>query len=192
MADARPLDLTRASVDVGDLAAFEAFIAAQRGAAPALVGGYLERRGIYAASDLFAAEEPRIVHLGVDVWTAAGTPVRAPLAARVHSLADNDRFGDYGGTVVLTHDHGGRAFHTLYGHLARRSLHGLEPGQTVARGEVVGWLGEPHENGGWPAHLHLQWIRDMGDHQGDYPGVVAASAVAVWRERCPDPAPLLV
>ena len=205
--EAGPLRLTGAPVDVGDLEAFTAFIAAERGDRPALVGGYNEHRGLYAASAHFGGpdhggpdhggpdhdgDEPRVIHLGVDVWTDAGTPVRAPVDAVVHSVADNDRHGDYGGTVVLTHDLAGAVFHTLYGHLARRTLDGLTAGRAIARGEVFAWLGEPHENGGWPPHLHLQRIRDLGERRGDFPGVARLSEREAWLRICPDPSDLLI
>jgi murein DD-endopeptidase MepM/ murein hydrolase activator NlpD len=196
---ARPLHLSQAPVDVGDLAAFTAYLERLRGDAPSLVGGYGEQRGIYAASALFggpaadAAEEPRTLHLGIDVWAPAGTPLRAPLDGVVHSFADNQRFGDYGGTIVLTHTHpDGHAFHTLHGHLARRSLDDLAVGQRIGRGEVFAWIGAPAENGGWPPHLHLQWIEDMLGQRGDFPGVVRLSERERWLRLCPDPRPLLV
>jgi murein DD-endopeptidase MepM/ murein hydrolase activator NlpD len=196
IAEAGPLSLSGAPVDVGDLAAFSAYIAARRGARPALVGGYGEDRGVYAASSLFGGarhggDEPRTIHLGVDVWTDAGTPLRAPLDAVVHSLADNRGHGDYGGTVILSHATAAGGFHTLYGHLARRSLEHLRPGQALARGEVFAWLGEAEENGGWPPHLHLQKILDLGGRRGDFPGVARRSERARWLRICPDPGALL-
>lgn len=194
--EAGPLVLDGATVDVGDLAAFTAFIAARRGERPALVGGYGEHRGIYAASSLFGGPghdegEPRVIHLGVDVWTDAGTPLRAPLDATVHSFAINAAHGDYGGTVILEHELGDTVCHTLFGHLAHRSLDGLAVGRAVAAGEVFAWLGEPRENGGWPPHLHLQRIDDIGEHRGDYPGVARLSERERWLRACPDPAALL-
>jgi murein DD-endopeptidase MepM/ murein hydrolase activator NlpD len=198
IADARPLSLEGASVDVTDFEAFSAYLDDLRGEAPSLVGGYDEHRGIYAGSALFGGhehddEEPRVIHLGVDVWAPVGTPLRSPLDAVVHSFADNRAFGDYGGTIVLQHDEPGEGvFFTLHGHLARRSLEGLAEGQAIARGEVFAWLGDRHENGGWPPHLHLQRIQDMLDYRGDFPGVVRRSDRDRWRRLCPDPRPLLV
>lgn len=190
IAEARSVVLEGADVDVSDLAAFTAFLAARRGTAPALIGGYNEHRGIYRGSALFgAAEEPRVIHLGVDVWTAAGTPLAAPLPAVVHSFADNHNFGDYGATIIL--EHAGPCW-TLWGHLARRSLEGLTAGRPIARGQVFAWLGEPHENGGWPPHLHLQRITDLLGKAGDYPGVAKLSERERWLQLCPDPADLLV
>lgn len=156
-------------------------------------GGYLEDRPLYRMSPLFGGDGPqaRTLHLGIDLWLRAGTEVRAVLDGTVHSTADNAAFGDYGPTVVLAHEFEGVRFHTLYGHLARRSLAALRDGQSVRAGERIGWLGEPHENVGWPPHLHFQVIRDMGGRRGDHPGVCLASERALWAERCPDPNLLL-
>ena len=58
-------------------------------------------------SDLFSGAggtEPRTVHLGVDLFRPAGSPVFAPLRGRVHSLANNTTPGDYGPCVVLVHE----------------------------------------------------------------------------------------
>ena len=95
VADARPLHLAGRDLDVTRLDEFTAFLDAERGDAPALVGGWGEDRSVYAGSALFdeaatdAADEPRTIHLGIDVWCEAGTPVASPLHARVHSFADN-------------------------------------------------------------------------------------------------------
>jgi len=189
IADTRPLSLADADLDISKYEAFAVFLAGRRGDAPALIGGYGERRSVYAGSLLFGDDgEPRDVHLGIDVWTEAGTPVRAPLDAKVHSFAANDAIGDYGATIVL--DHGG--FFTLYGHLARRSLDELEAGQPVERGMVFAWLGAREENGGWPPHLHFQKITDMLDHRGDFPGVAKMSELEHWLALCPDPSDLMI
>ena len=90
-----------AGADLRDTAAFTALIARLLAdqQADIGIGGYLENRVIYRRSpDLFAdpVAPARTLHLGVDVWLRAGTPVLAPLPAVVHSLADNAGFGDYG------------------------------------------------------------------------------------------------
>jgi len=186
--DARRVSLAGVDFDVSDLERFTRFIDLERGDAVAAYGGYDEQRGVYAASALFDAEdEPRTVHLGIDVWTDAGTPVRAPLDATVHSLKINDAFGDYGGTVVLQHD----GFCTLYGHLGHRELATLHPGQVIPAGTAFARLGVPEENGGWPPHLHFQKILDMDGYRGDFPGVAPKSEREQWLARCPDPTDLL-
>ena len=156
-------------------------------------GGYGEERVVYRMSPLFGgdSEDARSVHLGVDLWLPAGSPVFAVLSGTVHSIADNARFGDYGPTVILEHSLAGRRFYTLYGHLARRTLDHLHIGQTLAGGEQIAWLGTPEENLGWPPHLHFQIITEIGDHQGDYPGVCRPAERAQWLARCPNPACLV-
>lgn len=156
-------------------------------------GGYGEERVVYRMSPLFGgdSEDARSVHLGVDLWLPAGSPVFAVLPGAVHSIADNARFGDYGPTVILEHPSDGRSFHTLYGHLARRTLDHLRVGQSVEGGEQIAWLGTPDENLGWPPHLHFQIITEIGDHQGDYPGVCRPAERRQWLQRCPDPACLI-
>ena len=189
------LDLSAANpclttADLRDTAAFatlvQALLAEQR--AEIGVGGYLENRVIYHRSAHFAAAgEPRSLHLGVDVWLPAGTAVLAPLPAVVHSLADNDNFGDYGPTVILRHELAGTAFYSLYGHLARAEWQRLCPGQALAQGEAFATVGPPPENGDWPPHLHFQLIADMQGRRGDFPGVARPSERAYWADLCPDP-----
>jgi murein DD-endopeptidase MepM/ murein hydrolase activator NlpD len=151
------------------------------------LGGYLENRVVYRRSPHFAdATEPRSLHLGVDVWVPAGTPVAAPLPGVVHSLADNNNFGDYGPTVILEHTLGGCAFFSLYGHLTRTDLLGLQPGQALAQGQIFAHVGPYPENGDWPPHLHFQLIADMQGRWGDFPGVAPPSEYAYWAALCPD------
>lgn len=151
------------------------------------IGGYLENRVIYRRSPHFDdATAPRSLHLGVDVWVPAGTPVAAPLPAVVHSLADNDNFGDYGPTVILQHELEGVSFFSLYGHLTRADLPGLTVGQALAAGQAFAHVGPYPENGDWPPHLHLQLIADMQGRWGDFPGVAPASERAYWAALCPD------
>ncbi len=182
-----------ASVAVDDAEAFGQWIGQRIAAADCqwAIGGYGEHRGLYSMSPLFGDEGPaRSVHLGVDCWLPAGTEVYATRDGRVHSTANNARFGDYGPTIILAHETASGPLHSLYGHLAPESLTLTRPGQTVSAGQHIGWLGEPRVNVGWPPHLHFQLIRDMGQYHGDFPGVCAAQDREQWLSRCPDPMPL--
>lgn len=159
-----------------------------------LAGGYDEERAIYSGPVFTAPDgaEPRTIHLGIDIFEAAGTPVFAPLAGVVHSFQDNANPKDYGPTIVLAHPVTSRlTFYTLYGHLSRDSLDGLTIGKALAAGEAVAQLGEAAVNGDWPPHLHFQVILDMQGRRGDYPGVFKKSEREQWKRICPDPAPLL-
>ncbi len=151
-------------------------------------GGYAEHRTLYARSRHFdSGEEPRRLHLGVDIWGPAGTKVMAPLDGIVHSFAFNNTDSDYGATLILTHQLEGIGFHTLYGHLSLNSLKNLYEGKRVTEGEVIAEFGMRFENGNWPPHLHFQLIADMQGWKGDYPGVCRYSERDRWLANCPDP-----
>lgn len=158
-------------------------------------GGYGELRTVYSRSKLFnkdlgkefKEEEPRRLHIGSDVWAAAGTPIFAPLDGSIHSFAFNDHFGDYGATLILKHKTEDLEFHTLYGHVSLRDLVGLEKGSIVQKGDLIAHFGHEIENGYWPPHLHFQVIRDMQGFEGDYPGVCKLSERRLYLQNCPDP-----
>jgi len=44
-------------------------------------------------------------------------------------------------------------------------------GNPVSKGEVIAWLGDEDENGGWPPHLHFQ-LSLLEPHTHNLPGVV--------------------
>lgn len=156
------------------------------------IGGYNEHRTIYARSAHFdELEEPRRLHLGVDIWGKAETPVYNFHAAQVHSFKFNDNFGDYGATIILQYQLGDQVMYGLYGHLSLASLKGLEEGQHIALGQQFATFGIPEENGHWPPHLHFQLIFDMEGLKGDYPGVCQYSQRETFLANSPDPARIL-
>ena len=154
------------------------------------IGRYDEPRLVYTGEQFLSTEDGalRTIHLGMDFFQPAGAPVFAPLDGTIHSLADNDLPLDYGPTIILEHrPEGCPPFFTLYGHLSGASLDGRTEGDTVQKGEQIGALGGPAENGGWAPHLHFQLITDLFGRTGDFPGVAPASQHAVWTSLCPDP-----
>ncbi len=203
-AEGVPLDLSVGSVMLGADPAnarcdrFAPLLAAhlaEHGARYA-VGGYDEARLIYTSeryeSGSHPTDERRTIHLGVDLWVPAGTPVYAPLDGTVVCVAENPAPLDYGPLVILAHttDEGDQ-WHSLYGHLGRESLAMTSVGQTVRAGQQIGVIGAPPVNGDWPPHLHAQIIMDLLDLGRDYPGVGAASQRATWLGLSPDPSALL-
>jgi murein DD-endopeptidase MepM/ murein hydrolase activator NlpD len=88
--------------------------------------------------------QPRAPHAGMDIAAASGTPVKAPLPAKV--LDTGDYFFN-GGTVWL--DHGGGLL-TLYCHLSETSV---QPGDVLRTGEVLGAVGAT----GRATGPHLHW-----------------------------------
>lgn len=152
------------------------------------IGGYAEHRTIYSISKLFdTEEEPRRLHLGIDIWSRPYTKVMAPLDGIVHSFAFNDGQGNYGATIILAHSLQGFSFYTLYGHLSLNSIKNMQEGDTVKKGDVFAEFGVPLENGHWPPHLHFQIIIDLGNRKGDYPGVCKYSERETYLANCPDP-----
>ena len=154
------------------------------------IGGYDEHRTIYSRSELFSeqqGDEPRRLHLGIDIWSPAGTPVFAPLDGIVHSTGFHDSFGNYGAVIVLQHQLEGITFHTIYGHLSKASIDNKPPGQNISKGEQIATFGAPIENGYWPPHLHFQIIKDMEGNIGDYPGVCKYSERDKYLANCPNP-----
>ena len=160
------------------------------------LGRYLEPRLLYAAAGFGAAghatADRRTVHLGIDVFCASETPVQAPLAGRVHAVASLDRPLDYGPVVMLRHDlPDGESFFTLYGHLDPEPALRWRTGDVVDAGTVIGRVGAPPGNGGWPPHLHLQLILDDLGQGAEFPGVCDPRETDVYAELCPNPAVLL-
>ncbi|WP_234462565.1 peptidoglycan DD-metalloendopeptidase family protein [Adhaeribacter terrigena] len=151
------------------------------------IGGYLENRIIYRRSNLFEETEPRSMHLGIDIWTAGGTSVFAPLPGLVHSFQNNASFGDYGPTIILQHQLEDLIFYTLYGHLNVACLEDLKEGQTIEKGQRIAAFGPFPENGDWPPHLHFQLITDLKGMRGDFPGVCKPSEKESFATSCPDP-----
>lgn len=153
------------------------------------IGGYFEHRTVYARSEHFNSSEgePRRLHLGVDIWGAAHTPIYAFMDAKVHSFAFNNHFGDYGATIILEHELEGNRFFSLYGHLSLKNLEGLTAGKRISKGEQFCDFGIAEENGFWPPHLHFQLMCEMDRNFGDYLGVAKFSEFELWKSKIPNP-----
>lgn len=84
-------------------------------------------------------------HSGIDIDAPFGTPVRAAGDGLVTSAG---RESGYGREITIDHGHG---ISTLYGHL---SAFAVLPGQRVAAGQVIGYVGESGRATG--PHLHYE------------------------------------
>ncbi|MEB8329657.1 peptidoglycan DD-metalloendopeptidase family protein [Flavobacteriaceae bacterium KMM 6897] len=194
-----PLDLSIANPTLGDIdiskvETCQSYIDSilEKNRAEVAFGGYLEQRNLYAGNGHFAErEDKRNIHLGVDFWAPVRTKVRAPLAGRVHSFQNNSTTGDYGPTIILEHMLEGIKFHTLYGHLSLESLNDLYIGKEFDRNSILASLGSPDINVNYAPHLHFQIIGDMGEYQGDYPGVISTIDMEYYANNCPNPNLLL-
>ena len=160
------------------------------------IGKYKEIRPIYT-SDAFMEKGNwgpgwRTLHIGLDIFMRANTPVYTPLKARVHSFQFNDADRDYGPAIILEYEvNEDLTFYTLYGHLSLESLEGLYIGKAFDKGQQIGWIGARPVNGNWPPHLHFQIILDMLDYSGDFPGVAYPDQEELWCSLCPNPNELI-
>lgn len=89
------------------------------------------------------------MHAGLDFTAPTGTPIYATADGRVTESGFNS--GGYGNHVVINHGFG---YETLYGHMVRIKA---RKGQTVKRGEVIGWVGSTGKSTG--PHLHYEVIK---------------------------------
>jgi 4-aminobutyrate aminotransferase-like enzyme/Ser/Thr protein kinase RdoA (MazF antagonist) len=159
------------------------------------IGRWDEARPIYLGPAFtegdHAIDEHRTIHLGLDLFVPAGTPVHTPLDAVVEAVEDNAGYKDYGPVVVLLHKpEGAPGFRTLWGHLDPEVLSRLEPGARLRAGERVADIGAPPRNGDWPPHLHLQLVVDPLGYGFDLPGVAPARERSTWKAWFPDPSVL--
>ncbi len=156
-----------------------------------LAGGYLEPRPIYTTSSYDKignkGRESRSIHLGIDFWLPAATPVHALFDGEVVAAINDAGDKEYGGLVILRHWEGGLEFYTLYGHLSVASATGHTLGARLKTGDLIGVLGDWPGNGNWVPHLHFQLMLSMLDYKTDFPGVGYFNQLKVWKSLCPDP-----
>jgi murein DD-endopeptidase MepM/ murein hydrolase activator NlpD len=157
-------------------------------------GGYIEKRSLYDRSDYFknlVENQKRNIHLGIDLWCEENTKVLAVLNGEVHSFKNNNKYGDYGPTIILKHQINKEVFYTLYGHLSLISIENLTIGALFLKGDVIGFLGGASVNGAYAPHLHFQIIKDLEGNIGDYPGVSSEEKIGFYKDNCPNPNLLL-
>ena len=155
------------------------------------VGRYNERRRAMYTSDLFGSADPwadtvRDIHIGVDVGGSVGTELHCVTDCKIHAVGYNPAALDYGNVIVTEQTLNGVRVWMLYGHLSAKSIEGKKPGDSIARGSVIGWIGDKHENGGWPPHVHFQLSLDEPATH-DMPGVVSREQHEEALRRYPDP-----
>lgn len=189
---ARTIDFSQGFVDPSRFHELERASSSKPGAYA--IGRYLEERpGMYTAEQYAAiagsGKSARTVHMGMDFFAHPGTPVRSFADGRVCDFKFRNAELDYGYTVVVEYElpQSGLKLFALYGHLGALSLVGKARGEPVTAGEVIGVVGNVHENGGWEIpHLHFQ-LSYVAPVDCDYPGVVAREDVPWARLVYPDP-----
>lgn len=85
-------------------------------------------------------------HAGLDFAAKQGTPIYATADGRV-SFSGREE-GGYGNHVIINHGYG---YETLYGHMVRIKA---RSGQTIKRGELIGWVGSTGKSTG--PHCHYE------------------------------------
>ncbi len=85
-------------------------------------------------------------HAGLDFSAPQGTPIYATADGTV-TTAGNTGNG-YGNHVIISHGYG---YETLFGHMVRVKVHA---GETVKRGQVIGWVGSTGKSTG--PHCHYE------------------------------------
>lgn len=102
-------------------------------------------------------------HDGEDIMAPKGTPIVSPTAAVVTRV-------DYGageGNAIYTANPGGERF--IYYHLDRVA-EGIAAGQVLARGDLIGYVGNTGDASGGAAHLHFEIRTNSGNTPSDpYP-----------------------
>ncbi|MBK8161240.1 MAG: aminotransferase class III-fold pyridoxal phosphate-dependent enzyme [Rhodospirillaceae bacterium] len=154
------------------------------------IGPWGEDRPVYTA-DAFASTlvtgQRRSLHLGLDLFLAAGANVRTPIAGRVVDVYASDLPLDYGHAILLEHaPTPDLTFYSLWGHLSAATAKTRKVGEELKAGDVVGQLGTNQENGGWQPHVHLQLISYRPQGAADVIGAGEPGYRAVWAELFPD------
>ena len=151
------------------------------------VSSYFENRERVLSDCPQMVEEKRFYHLGLDVIVPLGTPLQAPLDARVKESGYEAGEGNYGAHVLLMHESPNfETFYSFYGHLNKEKLPVV--GTKFTAGEAFSYIGDFHENGNWFYHTHLQVITQKGLDQGYISkGYCAAKDLALMDLLCPSP-----
>ncbi len=151
---------------------------------PPSIGRYNEKRPNMYNTRMYGGV--RNIHIGIDIWVPAGTPVYAFSDGYVLFYRDNANPGDYGPTIVTEHNLEGTQIYALFGHLSRESLRKVHEGMPLEGGVAFTEVGDENENGGWLPHLHFQ-LSLKRPCEPDMPGVVSEDALPEALETWPDP-----
>ena len=86
-------------------------------------------------------------HLGLDISAKAGTPIHAAASGTVKRTKKSD--SGYGNQVLIEHRYG---FRTRYAHMY---LFVVEKGQTINKGDIIGYVGSTGKSTGHHIHYDI-------------------------------------
>ncbi len=131
--------------------------------------------GRYKISSLFGGRiDPingrRDNHTGTDIPAPAGTPIYAAKAGVVTTVNANKNSSSYGYYCIISH---GSGYATLYAH--QRQVPVVKEGQTVSKGQLIGYVGTTGRSTGNHLHFELRVNGVRNDVLKLYPGMTFTS-----------------
>lgn len=131
--------------------------------------------GRYKISSLFGGRiDPingrRDNHTGTDIPAPAGTPIYAAKAGVVTTVNTNKNASSYGYYCIISH---GSGYATLYAH--QRQVPVVREGQTVSKGQLIGYVGTTGRSTGNHLHFELRVNGVRNDVLKLYPGMTFTS-----------------
>ena len=127
--------------------------------------------GRYKISSLFGSRiDPingrRDNHTGTDIPAPGGTPIYAAQDGIVTTVNRNKNASSYGYYCIISH---GNGYATLYAHQCQ--VPPVTEGQTVSKGQVIGYVGTTGRSTGNHLHYELRVNGVRGDVLKLYPGM---------------------
>ena len=154
-----------------------AALAAQQNAAVNMTSGnwYWPLPGRYKISSLFGGRVDPINgradnHTGTDIPAPSGTPIYAAEAGVVTTVNTNKNASTYGYYCIISH---GNGYATLYAHQCQAPA--VSEGQTVQKGDVIGYVGTTGRSTGNHLHFELRINGVRNDVLKLYPGMTFTS-----------------
>ena len=154
-----------------------AALEAQQNAAVNMTSGdwYWPLPGRYKISSLFGGRiDPingrRDNHTGTDIPAPGGTPIYAAKDGVVTTVNANKNASSYGYYCIISH---GSGYATLYAHQNQVPI--VQEGQTVKKGQVIGYVGTTGRSTGNHLHFELRVNGVRNDVLKLYPGMTFTS-----------------
>ena len=131
--------------------------------------------GRYKISSLFGGRiDPingrRDNHTGTDIPAPGGTPIYAAKDGVVTTVNTNKNASSYGYYCIISH---GSGYATLYAHQNQVPI--VQEGQTVSKGQVIGYVGTTGRSTGNHLHFELRINSVRNDVLKLYPGMTFTS-----------------